>query len=156
MITVVQRVRSARVLVDDEVVGEIGRGALLLVCAEPGDTPADAAETARKVAALRLLPGRTPLDRTLAEAGGACLVVSQFTLAAELRHGNRPDFTGAAPPALAEPLYLAVVEGLRSTGLPVQTGRFGASMQVESCNDGPVTLLLRVQHGKVVPRQPNG
>lgn len=154
MITVVQRVRSARVCVDDDVVGEIGRGALLLVCAEPGDTPADAAETARKVAALRLLPGRTPLDRTLAEEQAACLVVSQFTLAGELRFGNRPDFTGAAPPGLAEPLYLAVVDGLRRAGLPVATGRFGASMQVESCNDGPVTLLLTVRNGKVVPRQP--
>jgi D-tyrosyl-tRNA(Tyr) deacylase len=153
VITVIQRVRSARVVVDGETVGEIERGALLLVCAEPGDTTADAAETARKVAALRLLPGRTPLDRTLLEEGCACLVVSQFTLAGELRHGNRPDFTAAAPPTVAEPLYLAVADGLRAAGLPTATGRFGASMLVESCNEGPVTLILTVRGGKTVPRR---
>lgn len=152
MITVVQRVRSARVAVAGEVVGAIDRGALLLVCAEAGDGEADADETARKVAALRLLPGRTPLDRTLLEEGCACLVVSQFTLAAELRRGNRPDFTAAAPPALAQPLYERVAQRLAELGLPVATGRFGASMLVESVNEGPVTLILTVRGGAVVPR----
>ncbi len=152
MITVVQRVRWARVLVGDEVVGAIERGALLLVCAEQGDEPADAIETARKVANLRLMPGRTPLDRTLLEEDAACLVISQFTLAAELRRGNRPDFTAAAPPTVAEPLYELVAQRLRDSGLRVATGRFGASMVVESANDGPVTLTLTVREGAVVPR----
>lgn len=153
MITVVQRVRYARVLVDDVVVGAIERGALLLVCAEAGDGEADADETARKIAALRLMQGRTPLDRTLLEEGCGCLVVSQFTLAAELRRGNRPDFTAAAAPTLAEPLYQRVVQQLRERGLHVATGEFGASMLVESGNDGPVTLILTVRDGAVVPRQ---
>lgn len=152
MITLVQRVRSARVLVDGAAVGAIDHGLLLLVGVEAGDTPADASTTARKLAALRVFPDRTPTDRNVLEAGGACLVVSQFTLAAELRHGNRPDFTAAAAPALAEQLYEQVAAELRSTGLTVATGRFGASMQVELCNDGPLSLVLQVRHGKVQPR----
>lgn len=152
MITLLQRVRSARVLVEGVAVGAIDRGLLLFVGVEAGDTPADASATARKVAALRVFPDRTPTDRNVAEAGGACLVVSQFTLAAELRHGNRPDFTAAAPPAAAETLYEQVAAELRSSGLVVATGRFGASMQVESCNDGPFSLILRVRGGKVQPR----
>ncbi len=152
MITIVQRVRSARVLVGDEVVGSVAQGALLLLCAERGDTEADAAATARKLSGLRLFPGRTPLDRSVREAGGAFLVVSQFTLAAELRHGNRPDFTAAAAPDEAERLYLRVAELLRAEGYEVATGRFGAGMLVESANEGPVTLILTVRGGKVVPR----
>lgn len=152
MITLVQRVLWARVAVDGEVVGKIEIGALLLVGVEVGDTAADADATARKVAALRIFPGCTPMDRTVGEVGGACLVVSQFTLAAELRHGNRPDFMAAAAPALAEPLYQRVAEQLVKASLAVATGRFGASMQVESCNDGPVSLILCVRGGKVVPR----
>lgn len=152
MITVVQRVLWARVLVAGEIVGAIERGALILVCAEQGDTEADAIETARKLSGLRLLQGRTPLDRTLLEDGCGCLVISQFTLAAELRRGNRPDFTAAAPPATAEPLYELVAQRLRDAGLHVAMGRFGASMVVESANDGPVTLILTVRQGAVVPR----
>jgi len=152
VITLVQRVRSARVLVDDAAVGAIDHGLLLLVGVEAGDTPADASATARKVAALRVFPDRTPTDRNVIEVGGACLVVSQFTLAAELRHGNRPDFTAAAAPAAAEALYQQVAAELRTAGLTVATGRFGASMQVESCNDGPLSLVLRVRGGKVQPR----
>lgn len=152
MITLVQRVKWARVAVDGEVIGAIEIGVLLLVGVEVGDTTTDANATARKVAAMRIFPGRTPMDRTLSEVGGSCLVVSQFTLAAELRHGNRPDFMAAAAPTLAEPLYQQVAEQLAKAGLPVATGRFGASMQVESCNDGPVSLILCVRGGKVVPR----
>ena len=98
--------------------------------------------TARKVAALRIFPGRTPMDLTIADVGGACLVVSQFTLCAALGKGNRPSFEPAAEPAVAEPLYLRVAAALRATGLPVETGRFGADMQVALVNDGPVTLIL--------------
>lgn len=152
MITVVQRVASARVTVTGEVVGAIGRGLLLLVGVEQGDTPADADATAQKVAALRLFPDRKPMDRSVAEVGGGCLVVSQFTLAAELRHGNRPDFTAAAAPTVAEPLYERVAARLAAAGLPVATGRFGAAMQVELANDGPVTVVLTVRGGRVVPR----
>lgn len=142
--------------VDDEVTGTIERGVLLLVGIEPGDSTADADETARKVAAMRIFPARTPMDLTLSEVGGGCLVVSQFTLAAELRHGNRPDFTGAAAPSIAEPLYERVAAQLAASGLPTATGRFGASMQVESCNDGPISLILNVRGGKVVPRPATG
>jgi D-tyrosyl-tRNA(Tyr) deacylase len=152
VITVVQRVGWARVSVDGEPIGAIARGLLLLVAVEQGDTELDAAATARKVAALRLFPDRTPMDLTVGDVDGSCLVISQFTLAAEVRHGNRPDFGAAATPATAEPLYRRVADLLAANGLPVATGRFGAAMQVESCNDGPVTVLLTVRAGKVVAR----
>ena len=132
--------------------GEIARGLLLLLGIEAGDTPADADATAKKVLGLRAFPGDKPTDRSVVDVGGACLVVSQFTLAAELRRGNRPDFTAAAAPDVAEPLYQRVAEQLAAGGVAVATGRFGASMQVELCNDGPMTLLLTVRGGKVVAR----
>jgi D-tyrosyl-tRNA(Tyr) deacylase len=150
MKTVVQRVERARVLVGGETVGEIGRGALLLVCVETADTEVDAAVTARKIAALRFFPGRTPMDRTLADIGGACLVVSQFTLAGDVARGNRPSFTRAAAPEHAEFLYELVTQQLRDLGLEVATGRFAASMQVELVNDGPVTLIVTTSAGRVV------
>jgi D-tyrosyl-tRNA(Tyr) deacylase len=142
MRTVLQRVRRAEVRVEGEVVGAIGAGVVLLVGVERGDTEADADATARKVAALRFFPGRTPMDRTLAEVGGACLVVSQFTLAADLRRGNRPGFDRAEGPEAAERLYERVAQRLRDAGLTVATGRFGASMDVGLVNDGPVTFVL--------------
>lgn len=149
MRTVVQRVARAEVRVGGEVVGQCGRGLLLLVGVAQGDTEADAEATARKVAALRCFPGRTPMDLTLAQAGGGCLVVSQFTLLADLASGNRPGFSGAEAPARAEALWLRVVEALRAAGLPVATGRFGADMQVVLENDGPVTFVLDVRGGRV-------
>lgn len=149
MRTVVQRVARAEVRVGGEVVGQCGRGLLLLVGVAQGDTEADAEATARKVAALRCFPGRTPMDLTLAQAGGGCLVVSQFTLLADLASGNRPGFSGAEAPARAEALWLRVVEALRAAGLPVATGRFGADMQVALENDGPVTFVLDVRAGRV-------
>jgi len=148
--TVIQRVQRAQVTVDDRVVGQIEHGALLLVGVEAGDTDADAVATARKVAALRFFPGRTPMDRTLLDVGGACLVVSQFTLAGALRKGNRPSFTRAEAPELADRLYLRVAEELRRLGLTTETGEFGARMEVELLNDGPVTLLLFVRDGSVI------
>ena len=156
MKTVVQRVTRARVTVDGEVVGEIARGVMLLVGVEKGDAEADADATARKIAALRIfpkpspLPGKTPMDQTLAEVGGACLVVSQFTLCASLSKGNRPSFEPAEAPARAEALYLRVADGLRAAGLPVATGRFAADMAVELVNDGPVTFLVVVKDGALV------
>lgn len=152
MITLVQRVLQARVLVAGECTGAIERGLLLFVGVEQGDGEDDADATAKKVAALRIFPGRTPTDLTVAQAGGACLVVSQFTLAAELKGGNRPDFTAAAPPALAAALYQRVTAQLAATGLRTATGRFAAAMQVELVNDGPFSLVLTVRDGKVVPR----
>lgn len=149
MRTVVQRVARAEVRVGGEMVGQCGRGLLLLVGVAQGDTEADAEATARKVAALRCFPGRTPMDLTLAQAGGGCLVVSQFTLLADLASGNRPGFSGAEAPARAEALWLRVVEALRAAGLPVATGRFGADMQVALENDGPVTFVLDVRAGRV-------
>ena len=147
MKTVVQRVTRARVTVDGEVVGEIARGVMLLVGVEKGDAEADADATARKIAALRIFPGKTPMDLTLAEVGGGCLVVSQFTLCASLSKGNRPSFEPAEAPARAEALYVRVAEALRAAGLPVATGRFGADMAVELVNDGPVTFLVVTKDG---------
>lgn len=152
VISLIQRVQKASVVVDGDVVGAIDRGLLVFVGVERGDTTADADATARKIAALRVFPGRTPTDLAVGEVGGGCLVVSQFTLAAELRHGNRPDFTAAAVPADAEALYRRVADLLAGTGLRVATGQFGASMQVNLENDGPFTLILTVRSGKVVER----
>lgn len=152
MITVVQRVHHARVLVDGECVGSIDKGLLLFVGVEAGDSEADADTTARKVRTLRIFPAAKPTDLSVEDIGGGCLVVSQFTLAAELRHGNRPDFTAAAPPELARPLYERVTQQLRDQGLTVATGQFAADMQVDLSNDGPITLLLKVMNGKVVAR----
>ena len=143
MRAVLQRVRSARVLVDGEVVGAIGRGVLVFVGVADGDTTAEAEWLADKIAVLRIFASEErPIDRSLLDVGGAALVVSQFTLLADTRRGRRPSFTGAARPEVAEPLVDAVVEALRASGVEVATGRFGAMMQVESTNDGPVTIVL--------------
>ena len=149
MKTVLQRVQRAAVRVQGETVGEIGPGVLLLVGVERGDTEADADATARKVENLRIFPGRTPMDQTLADIGGGCLVVSQFTLAATLRKGNRPGFDKAEDPATAEALYLRVAERLKDAGLPVATGSFGATMEVELVNDGPVTFWIETREGRI-------
>jgi D-tyrosyl-tRNA(Tyr) deacylase len=131
-------------------VGRIGKGVVLLVGVERGDDERDAAATARKVAALRIFEGRTPMDRTLADVGGACLVVSQFTLAGSLKKGNRPGFDKAEDPERAESLYLEVARCLEKHGLEVAAGRFGALMEVELVNDGPVTFLLEVRDGRIL------
>ena len=153
MKTVVQRVRRAEVRVDGAAIARVDKGALLLVGVERGDGEADADVTARKIAALRFFPGKTPMDLTLGEAGGGVVVVSQFTLAASLAKGNRPSFEPAEAPARAEALYLRVAEQLRATGLTVETGRFGADMDVELVNDGPVTYLV-FAHGGALVKEP--
>lgn len=144
MRVVVQRVARAEVRVGGEVVGSAGRGLLVLVGVAPGDDGELAARLAAKVARLRIFPddeGR--FDRSVVDVGGDALVVSQFTLLGDARKGNRPSFSGAAPPQVAEPTYLAFAEGLRAAGVRrVETGRFGASMAVDLVNDGPVTLVL--------------
>jgi D-tyrosyl-tRNA(Tyr) deacylase len=149
MRTVVQRVSRAEVRVDGEVVGQIGKGVLALVAVERGDSLTDAQTTARKLASLRMFPGDKPMDKTLAEVEGAALVISQFTLAGSVRKGRRPSFDRAEDPERANALYLAVVEQLRSEGIPTQTGKFAASMAVELVNDGPVTLLIFTEGGVV-------
>lgn len=151
MRAVVQRVTRAAVRVDGETVGEIGRGLLVLVGAAAGDGPADAAALAEKLAGLRIFPDDEGLmNRSVVEAGGAVLVVSQFTLYGDVRRGRRPSFTAAAPPEAAEPLVGLVAEGLQQAGVPCATGRFRAHMEVELLNDGPVTLVLEVTGGRVV------
>jgi D-aminoacyl-tRNA deacylase len=141
--SVVQRVKRAAVSVDNEVVGAIGEGLAVLVGVAHGDSEQDAEWTARKVAELRIFSDANgKFDRSLIDIQGEVLVVSQFTLLGDARKGRRPDFTGAAAPEEAEPLVLRVVEGLRSRGLRVETGRFAATMVLEVVNDGPVSILL--------------
>jgi D-aminoacyl-tRNA deacylase len=140
---VVSRVAWARVVADGEVTGEIGPGLLVLVGVTHGDSKAEADWLAAKVASLRVFAddqGR--MNRSVTEAGGAALVVSQFTLYGDARKGRRPSYVAAAPPELAAPLVEAVAKALAGAGVPVATGRFGADMRVESAGDGPVTILL--------------
>ena len=143
MRAVCQRVSDARVRVDGAVVGEIGAGLCVLLGVARGDSEAAAERLTAKIARLRIFPdaeGR--FGRSLVDVGGSALVVSQFTLLADTGKGNRPSFTEAAPPEEAEPLYERFCAGLRGLGVPVAQGVFGATMQLELVNDGPVTILL--------------
>jgi D-tyrosyl-tRNA(Tyr) deacylase len=143
MRVVLQRVSSARVAVTGEVVGEVGRGWLVLLGVAHADTPAEAVWLADKVANLRAFPDADgKMNRSVQDVGGGVLVVSNFTLYADCRKGRRPSFIAAARPEQAEPLCRAFADGLRALGVPVAEGRFGADMQVELVNDGPVTLVL--------------
>lgn len=143
MRALLQRVRAAQVAVEGETVGAIGPGLLILICAMPGDTPDTSARLAAKIAKLRLFKDAAgKMNLSLAQTGGAALVVSQFTLAADTTRGNRPGFSGAAKPQDAEALYLRFAEDLRVLAVPVETGRFGADMSVSLVNDGPVTIWL--------------
>jgi D-aminoacyl-tRNA deacylase len=140
---VVQRVRRAEVRVDGEVVGAIGEGLLVLVGVARDDDSRRAEALADKVAALRIFRDAAgKMQHAVRDVAGSVLVVSQFTLFGDTRRGNRPSFIAAAPPEVAEPLVAALVARLRSLELTVAEGRFGAAMEVESVNDGPVTLLL--------------
>ncbi len=143
MRAVVQRVSRARVVVDGSTVSSIGLGLVVLVGVAHGDTADDAAWIARKIAEMRVFPDEAkPMNRDVVEAGGAVIVVSQFTLLADTSRGRRPGFTGAAPPEVAAPLVDEVAHVLRARGLEAGTGVFGAHMQVELTNDGPVTIVL--------------
>jgi D-tyrosyl-tRNA(Tyr) deacylase len=142
MRAVLQRVARAAVRVDGRVVGEIGPGLLVLLGVAAGDAEAAADRLAGKVARLRIFERDGRFDESLLDTGGAALVVSQFTLLADTRKGNRPSFSAAAPPKQAEPLYERFCEALRGLGVRVETGIFGARMEVELLNDGPVTLVL--------------
>lgn len=147
---VLQRVSSASVRVAGEVVASIGQGICLLVGVSPEDSRIDAETTVTKVSGLRIFSdseGR--MNRSVEDVGGEVIVVSQFTLYGDLRRGRRPSFTGAAPPNVAEPLIGEIVEGFRARGLSTSEGVFGARMEVELVNDGPVTFALEISGGAV-------
>jgi D-tyrosyl-tRNA(Tyr) deacylase len=143
MRAVVQRVTRARVTVGGATVGQIGAGLVVLVGVAEGDGEEEAEALAGKVGRLRVFEDEAgKFDRSVADAGGAVLAVSQFTLIADTRKGNRPSFSHAARPEVAEPLFNRFCQAVGSLGLPVETGVFGARMEVELVNDGPVTIVL--------------
>lgn len=143
MRALIQRVSKASVTVDGAVVGRCAKGALILICAMQGDSEASVHKLAGKIPKLRIYKDENgKMNRSLLDEGGEVLLVSQFTLAAETSRGNRPGFSAAAPPAEAERLYLAMAGALRAQGIKVETGQFGADMQVALCNDGPVTIWM--------------
>jgi D-tyrosyl-tRNA(Tyr) deacylase len=143
MRAVVQRVSRAQVAVDGEIVGQIGRGLLVLLGVTHADNKADADYLADKIAGLRIFEdGNGKMNLDITAVSGGILVVSQFTLYGDVRRGKRPSFDAAAAPQRARQLYEYFVERIRAAGLPCQTGRFQEMMQVELVNDGPVTILL--------------
>jgi len=145
MRAVCQRVSGARVRVDREVVAAAGPGLLVLLGIARSDGPGEAERLAGKVARLRIFEGDDGrFDRSLLDVSGSALVVSQFTLIADTAKGNRPSFSDAAPPEQAEPVYERFCDELRALGVPVEQGFFGARMEVELVNDGPVTIILDV------------
>ena len=146
MRALVQRVSEASVTVDGEVLGEIGAGLLILICAMQGDTEAEADRLATKIAKLRIFKddeGR--MNRSVLDIGGSALVVSQFTLAADTSRGNRPGFSTAAAPDDGNRLYEYFSAQVAAQGIPVATGRFGADMKVRLLNDGPVTIWMTTE-----------
>jgi D-tyrosyl-tRNA(Tyr) deacylase len=145
MIALIQRVSQARVRVDGETIGAIGRGLLVLLCAEPGDTADESAALLAKTLALRIFSDDAgKMNRNVGDVGGGLLIVPQFTLAADTSGGNRPSFSRAAPPELGRALFDRFVAAARASHPTVASGAFGAGMQVELVNDGPVTLWLEV------------
>lgn len=148
---VLQRVARASVTVDAVRVASIGPGFLLLVGVAEGDDDRDVEAVVEKVLGLRVFADEEgKMNRSIVDVDGEILVVSQFTLLADIRKGRRPSFTGAADPESAEPLVRAVVDGFRAGGVPTAEGMFGAVMSVELINDGPVTLLFDVNEGRIV------
>ena len=145
MIALIQRVLRARVDVAGQAVGQIGPGLLVLMCAEPDDTDALAAKLVDKLLKLRIFADAAgKMNRSVVDVAGGLLIVSQFTLAADVSGGNRPSFTGAAGPELGRALYEAVLRLARARHPVVAAGEFGADMQVHLVNDGPVTIPLRI------------
>jgi D-aminoacyl-tRNA deacylase len=139
----IQRVRRAKVTVENEICGEIGLGMLVLLGVTNGDTEADARLLAEKIAGLRIFEDSAEkMNLSLSDVGGAMLVVSQFTLYSDCRKGRRPSFTEAAPPEMAENLYEVFVAAVAAQKIPIATGRFRTHMEIELLNDGPVTLVL--------------
>ncbi len=143
MRAIVQRVKHASVTVDGEVIGKIGQGFLVLVGVKCGDTEKNADFIIKKCCGLRVFEdSEEKMNLSLADIGGSLLIVPNFTLYADCKKGFRPGFSDAAPPAEAERLYDYVVFGCRQSGIPVETGRFGADMKVDLLNDGPITLFI--------------
>jgi D-tyrosyl-tRNA(Tyr) deacylase len=143
MISVIQRVRHAQVVVDGETVGQIGQGFLVLLGVGKDDTEEDVRYTATKIAGMRVFTdAEGKFNLALGDVGGSVLLVSQFTLLADTRKGRRPSFIDAAPPKPAERMVERCAALLREAGVPVETGRFGAHMDVDLLNDGPVTIIL--------------
>jgi D-tyrosyl-tRNA(Tyr) deacylase len=152
MMALLQRVSEARVVIEGKVAGEIGHGFLVLVCAEHGDTTAEADKLLAKTLRLRVFSDEAgKMNRSVHDVEGGLLIVSQFTLAADLKGGNRPSFTNAAPPALGRELYDYLVAQARQMHPVVETGEFGADMKIQLINDGPVTIPMRF-----LPRSANG
>jgi D-tyrosyl-tRNA(Tyr) deacylase len=150
MKAVVQRVGEASVTVDGDTVGRISLGLLVLVGVAPTDSIADVTAVAEKLAGLRVFSDADDkMNKSVLDVDGEVLLVSQFTLLADVRKGRRPSFIGAAAPELAEPLVQQLADQLRGLGVPVQTGSFGNKMRVALVNDGPVTLVINSAHGKV-------
>ncbi len=145
MIALLQRVREARVEVGGQVIGQIGQGLLMLVCAEPADTEATAEKLIAKVLKLRVFSDDAgKMNRSVQDVAGGLLIVSQFTLAADTQGGNRPSFSGAAPAELGRRLYDHTLTFARCQHAVVASGEFGADMQVHLVNDGPVTIPMRM------------
>jgi len=143
MRALLQRVSEARVDIDGQIVGQCGQGLMILVCAMQGDTEENAAKLATKIAKVRIFKDDAgKMNRSIADIGGSALVVSQFTLSADTSRGNRPGFSTAAAPDDGQRLYLQFADCLRGLGIPVETGEFGADMQVSLTNDGPVTIWM--------------
>ena len=144
MISVIQRVLEAKVLVNAEPVGAITHGMLVLAAVEKDDTTADVDWTASKLVALRIFPNaEKSFDLDVKQSGGAILLVSNFTVAADTRKGRRPSLDNAAPPDKGRDLFMQLVTAVRNLGVPVATGQFGADMQITLTNDGPVTFLVK-------------
>ena len=143
MRALIQRVSEASVSVEGETIGAIGQGLLILICAMEGDAPEQTAKLAAKIAKLRVFKDEAgKMNRSLADIGGSALVVSQFTLGADTSRGNRPGFSAAAAPETGRALYEAFARDLAGLGIPVETGSFGADMQVALTNSGPVTIWM--------------
>lgn len=148
MRAVLQRVSQARVDIAGETVGQCGPGLMILICAMQGDTEETAGKLAAKVSKIRIFKDdQGKMNRSISDIGGSALVVSQFTLSADTSRGNRPGFSGAAAPEDGDRLYRHFAACLRDLGIPVETGEFGADMQVSLTNDGPVTIWLDQDNG---------
>ena len=146
MRAVIQRVSQAKVVVDDKTVGQIGKGFMILLGVHEEDTQADVDYLVGKISKLRVFEDdQQKMNRSIMDVGGEILSISQFTLFADTKKGNRPSFVQAAKPDTAIPLYEAFNEGLRQAGIPVETGIFGADMKCHLVNDGPVTIIIDSQ-----------
>lgn len=151
MKVVIQKVKDAKVIVDEEIVGQVSHGYMLLVGIEDGDTAADIKKASDKIAAIRLFDDENgKINRSIQDVGGAILSISQFTLAADCRKGNRPSFINAMEPVMANTLFESFNTGLRHHGIHVETGIFQTHMNVILDNDGPITIVLNIKDGKVI------